>query len=448
MHGTFGHHSRTIPVVICFQGGAALGAFSAGFASEILKQAPVEVIGATGTSVGGVTTHALIAGYIHGLQNGHNALPSTRLEIARLSAAANIEKTWNQLTSFQKNQLPPWYPYINAHLVMMAAGFEHTMNQFVDMYGKYMPSAYHQMGKRLAALPQDMQHLLQHSSNALLSHAKPEVPLLSFYRYAQKHGGVLPIPQGGGSPFADTNATIHREGTNLREATPEQEIVFRLNNLAEHEQFRVIAAGGCLDMFRRVIVGGKSLYDGAYSSAFPDLIGTAKFCAANNYTMLVVRTRPEGAYRLEDHPLESLNGMRAFFNTKPDPDLAFIRQIPDLRLIEVQPDMLEQDTHGLLNIENRFDEESIAQRMQHGRDVARRTMEKEFGIVASQKEVTKRRRASPEKTAAAPSPANAAEFFWQNMAAATAFTGIYLEAARNFTSLGHATATQLIRLAA
>ena len=334
-----------IPVVLCFQGGGALGAFPAGAAIEIMSNPRLRLMGAVGTSSGAVSARALVNGYIHGMQSGDE-------QAARLSAIANLSLTWDQLIKYQGKAIPLlWYTTADYY-------FSH--------------------------LPREIRQTFHDEAQAFAARNKSDAPLLDFYRFATRNNADLHPTCDAQHPFLAVNATRYIEGMNLWQAKPSDEIVIRLNGLTAEQQHRAVAASGCLDFMHPVNLfgDGKLFHDGAYSSPFPDPMGTAKLCAEKGYTMMVLRTRPEGSYKMGQPADQTQDDWkRAFFNTKMDVVLEQIRKAyPKLNLVVIEPDTIEHPGNGMMNAEMHFKRHRIAERFQDGQEIAARVIKQELGL--------------------------------------------------------------------
>ena len=101
--------------------------------------------------------------------------------------------------------------------------------------------------------------------------------------------------------------------------------------------------------------------------------------------MIILRTRPTNAFRSEDRPETSENGIRTHFNAIMDQSVKDIRKaFPKLKLIVIEPASVEPDTDHFLHNEMRFDTESFQQPYAAGKMVAEHVLEQELGLTPQQ----------------------------------------------------------------
>lgn len=343
MHGLIGRSYQQIPAAIYVQGGGALGATAAGMACKIISHPGIRFVGGGGTSSGAVTIRALWNGYLHGKALGGE-------DMARTSAANNVKLTWQGCVRYQSGALPLWY----------SAG-----DTYFSLLPRRVRDAFHSAAREHGARNQ----------------TKP--PLLDFYESLQREGNDLHAAANAGDPFLDVNVTLHRQGTNIWDARPEDEQVIRLNGLTQPRQHTAVAASGCLDFSKPIDFygDGRLYHDGAFSSPIPDPMGAARFCHDNGVTMIILRTRPTGAHQFDDAPHRTEDWMRAYFNTKMDDAIVRIREaFPNLDLCVMEPDQVERKTANLLNPEMRFDEFGVKRRFAEGEKIAAHVMERDLGL--------------------------------------------------------------------
>lgn len=356
MHGVIGADRSTVPVVVCIQGGGALGAFPVGAAIELISNPYIKLMGATGTSSGAVTARALVNGYVHGLQQGGIAE-------ARAMAAGNMLNTWEQMIRFQSKKLPLWYTT-------------------ADFY--------------FAHLPADIRRSFHETAYNVAGHRRDEAPLLEFYRFAQQNSCDLSPQLTGEHPFLKVNVTRSEKGKSIWHATPADETVITLNGLSAEQQHRAVAASGCLDFSLPVDVfnDGTLFHDGAYSSPFPDPHGTAALCQEKGYAMVILRTRPLNSFTTEQNPEHGTDGRpsaedgkRAHFNSKLDRLIPELRAAyPRLRLVVIEPESVEPHaTHNILSNEMRFDRARISERIENGQRAAIKAIENDLQLPAMKK---------------------------------------------------------------
>ena len=338
---------RSLPVEVYIQGGGALGAFPAGAIESLLSHPEIDLVGAGGTSSGAVTARALINGYTHGLANGGK-------DAARRGAVENVKLVWKKLIEFQAEKLPLWYTAGNIYFSHLPSHLRHSFRKAAREHGRLHQS---------------------------------ESPLLAFYRFLNKQGKDLCPTAGPDAPFLAVNTTLYQDGMSLWKATPKDERVFYLNGLSRDQQQRAVAASGTLDFSLPVEATGDGTlhHDGAFSSAIPDPLANAHRCYEEGRTMIILRTRPTNAFRSEDRPETSENGIRTHFNAIMDQSVKDIRKaFPKLKLIVIEPASVEPDTDHFLNNEMRFDTESFQQRYAAGKMVAEHVLEQELGLTPQQ----------------------------------------------------------------
>ncbi len=324
------------PVFLFLQGGAALGARSAGFVSHFLEHSEFDLKGIAGTSSGAVTAWAAITGYLHGLRKGNRAT-------ARQSSRDYIKIVWHQLSEFQSHEISK-----SGHALWF-----NTANIFFPHLPQYARDHFKAYARKLAM------------------ERPTEAPLLGFFDFMEKRGLILHPDSKVGDPQLIVNTTKFSPGQNIWEAKPTDEVAHTLNGRSQAEQHRLIAASGCLDFSLPVDINGQLMHDGAFSAAFPDPMGSAKLCNDNGWQMIIVRTRPGHAHTIGNAKDDVEEWMRAHFNTKMDQSIAVIRAAyPRLKLHVIEPEQSEERSHNILNRELSFDKPSIKSMFADGERLA------------------------------------------------------------------------------
>jgi NTE family protein len=139
-------------------------------------------------------------------------------------------------------------------------------------------------------------------------------------------------------PILLINAT-HIPPGECWEAVPRQhERVFKNARITAD----VIAASGSLVEFMLpVTVKNEALLDGAYC-ANPHLARAVKICFAQEAMLVVLRTRPTKAFKLDEQSRGKANWGRAFFNSLLDNELGKIAaKFPNLPIRVIQPSGVE-----------------------------------------------------------------------------------------------------------
>ena len=320
------------PLFLAFQGGAALGAFSLGVVEALYDHDPQrKIIGATGTSSGALTAAFFAEGYIKG---GYKMAVNRSVDCWKSMAAyqgAECSNFWFNLSDFEQiASLSGSLPIIRA---MMGAASE----------------------------------VGYHAGQPALSSS----PILAFLAKIRQAGNPLDFSaiQRSKDFTLIANATHVPVRVSPWKAKACDERVFTNMDITP----QVLAASGALmELVPPIQVNGEPLRDGAYFSN-PHLQTAAKICMEQGADLLVIRTRPSGAFpALNGREPRTDDERRAFFNNMLDAQLAEVRQeFPKLKISVIEPSTLEgQSINRIFKPELSFNPEDIEARRVAGYNTA------------------------------------------------------------------------------
>lgn len=324
----------TRPLFIAFQGGAALGAFSLGAIEAISEQNPNrKVIGVTGTSSGALTASYFAEGYLKG------GLPE---------AVRRSTELWESMSKFQNDSCSNfWFKYDDVENMAAFSG--------------QLPM--------MRAMMQAANEFAYRSSQPALSSS----PILGFLAKMKQEGKSLDFVKLQNADPKDflviVNATHVPEKSNPWLATATDERLFTNSSITP----AVLAASGALiELVPPIVINREPLRDGAYFSN-PHLPMAAKQCVERGADLVVIRTRPGGAFQdLNGKIPQTDDDRRAFFNNMLDAQLAEVRRdYPQLNVIVIEPRRLEEQNYRrLLKPELSFHPHDIESRRIDGYNTA------------------------------------------------------------------------------
>jgi hypothetical protein len=351
LHGFSGKTpKKTIPYLLCIQGGGALGAHAVGAFEEINRHNEFILMRAVGTSSGAASAYDIVTGWNDGLDKGG-------IDLAPEYAIARLKKLWTDLTRYQQAHMPHWSPSDSWRSLHLFPQLTHDPfhSAAVDIFGA--------VSKHVPVL-------------------QTESALRAFYRTTRGENHDAPPPRNENHATCSVNATLVTAEGNDWVWPPKNEWVFALKGLSPSKIYdRIGASGNIDDKSRPTNIGGKFFRDGAKCSPCPDMLGNARKCLANNWAMVILRTYPPEAHPPEHYAIGSDDWKRAILNSMMDNQIETIkRRFPTLPLCVVAPEALEKRRDIIFPPELCFDSESIARRIEAGRKAAARMLEHEFGI--------------------------------------------------------------------
>jgi predicted acylesterase/phospholipase RssA len=410
------NRQRPVEVVLYLQGGAALGAFSAGAIIALCQHPDIKIVGISGTSINAVQG-AVLAETL--LTSGQEAVSDRLLDF------------WRLASDYQHECLPLWYhatqSWHSASRSMLQAGegWAHACEGFrqlatlparsvlaaAEINAGYFNNFFRNgvgsdclihSQRHISAIltetaqpwfdafasfsnPQGIdgvQRLFRQAQNALVDDSRAamsESPVLGLLEYIARRGNGIDFRVLQESGLFVPNASRVDPNKNVWTLTEEAGVFFRGNEITP----AAIAASGALPgMAPYVSIGGQLHADGGLT-ANPLLVPPSFFGADNKAISVLIRARPEDAFpewipQGGERP-STFDQRRAFFNGLTDRQWRrFVSTQPGQKIV-IQPNVLERDDH-MMEPENNFGGLVVDRRIAAGFGAANHILDNMDGI--------------------------------------------------------------------
>jgi hypothetical protein len=323
----YSNNSQPIPTILYLQGGAALGAFTAGAIEVIARHPRLKIIGISGTSInalqGAFAMEALI-------KNGQESIPD------------RLNKLWSHLSDYQRQELPFWYSSMQtAHTA--TRGYFRAARNFVKNCGRLasfpaelalsawgVPAVDQRIGHAIDSFisawatpyaawatpgrPDPLQLMVQAISNA--SAARPMMtrsPIIGALDYIESKGSGLDFKVLAQTNNLCVNASAIYLGQDPWKLPMDQGAVFRKDITPN----KLAASGALPEIMSPEFVDGVAYYDGGLT-ANPVMVNPHDFQGGRDALCILIRTRPTEALSPPDGSPKTDQQRRAYFNTITD----------------------------------------------------------------------------------------------------------------------------------